>query len=485
MKKATILMALVLLLSVCGVGVLAADVFEAHDQVVLTEKTVYGDRSKADGLTVQINSHYRSRLQWSTSLQIDDEAECKTDYSFSAKQRRTTRPVEYDGLNMNNYVMESLNFRADEPQEGLWVEYKKLLDETQPGQEGEIDVRLKDHMSHYPIGINLDFPNATLSTDTLTDRERLDELEALHGSEVYAIQRLRDYFKIPILDDEYLSIHVRKREDGTQGGWGGGTSQYGDRYDMSDYSALSDTACYFTIETLTNDGKTIDTSEIPGGYGIYRLPYHMEYDKQRKEDVGIIDADGLEMVYPLTPGIDIAYLSLNTAQTCLYLHTVEDGTYFITVIDLSSMEQMQKLELIHFDDEPYWTIVDQDDFIVIEFNNTLELGVISKAESGALTLEYICPMRPEGVDTFFLYNAAVDFDGERLVMAQQLDIEFSNEPDYRDRTSCGLQVMVYEKDGLAFMGEYTSSLDTGEDWTDHAFYVQGDHYEPVITTWNC
>ena len=484
MRKATILMALVLLLSVCGVGVLAADVFEECDQVMLKERVIYGDRTKADGLSVQINSHYRSRLHWSTSLQIDDETECKTDYSFSAKQRRTTRPVEYDGLNMSNHVMESISFQADEPQDGLWGAYKELFDKTEPGQEGEVDVRLKDYMSHYPISIDLDFPNVRFSTSTRDGLEKLDELDAPPGSEVYAIQRLRDYFKIPVLEDEHLNIHVRKREDGTQSNWGGGTSQYGDGYQMWDYSVLTDDACYFTIETLTNHGKTVDTSELPDGYGIYRLPYHMEYNEGQKE-VTVIDADNLEMVYPLVPGIDIAYLSLNTAQTCLYLHTVEDGTYFITVIDLSSMEQMQKLELIHFDDEPYWTIVDQDDFIVIEFNNTLELAVISKIESGELTLEYICPMRPEGVDTFFLYNTAVDFDGERLVMAQQLEIEFSNEPDYRDRTSCGLQVMVYEKDGLAFMGEYTSSLDTGEDWTDHAFYVQGDHYEPVITTWNC
>ena len=67
MKKATILMALVLLLSVCGVGVLAADVFEERDQVVLTEKVIYGDRTKANGLSVQINSHYRSRLFWNTT----------------------------------------------------------------------------------------------------------------------------------------------------------------------------------------------------------------------------------------------------------------------------------------------------------------------------------------------------------------------------------------------------------------------------------
>ena len=86
MKKATILMALVLLLSVCGVGVLAADVFEERDQVVLTEKVVYGDRAEADGLSIQVDSHYRSRLFWNTTLQFNDTADIHTDYTFSAKQ---------------------------------------------------------------------------------------------------------------------------------------------------------------------------------------------------------------------------------------------------------------------------------------------------------------------------------------------------------------------------------------------------------------
>ena len=71
MKKATILMALVLLLSICGVGVLAADVFEEREQVVLTEKVVYGDRSKANGLSVQINSHYFSDSSLHTTPEND------------------------------------------------------------------------------------------------------------------------------------------------------------------------------------------------------------------------------------------------------------------------------------------------------------------------------------------------------------------------------------------------------------------------------
>lgn len=211
--------------------------------------------------------------------------------------------------------------------------------------------------------------------------------------------------------------------------------------------------------------------------------YHMENTGEGWGDVSVIDVDQLEMVYPLTPGIQIAYLSLNAAQTCLYLHTVEDGTYTITVIDLSTMEPKQMLDVMHFEDEPSWGISDQDDFMVIDFYHTMELAVVSKDESGALTLEYICPLQPEGVNFFNSYRTAMDFDGERLVLAQLLDIEFSHEPDYRDRTSCGIQVSVYEKDGMTFFGEYRSSLDTGEDWTDHAFYVHGVSREPVIATW--
>ena len=121
--------------------------------------------------------------------------------------------------------------------------------------------------------------------------------------------------------------------------------------------------------------------------------------------------------------------------------------------------------------------------MVIDLYPSRELAVISKGEGGELTLEYICPVHPEDVHSFYSYNAAMDFDGERLVLAQQLDIEYDHEPDYRDRKSCGILIAVYEKDGLTYLGEYKSSLDTGEDWSNHAFYVQGNYYEPVTAAW--
>lgn len=479
MKKATILMALVLLLSICGVGVLAADVFEAHDQVVLTEQVIYGDRSKANGLTAQINSQYQNKIFWNTTLVLSEATQSRSEYSFSAKRMRENYPEEYSGLRFSNRASGGVDFDLEAPQDGLWLAYKELYDETGPGQEKGKDILLKDYIDYYPMTITLDFPNARYGAEAW---ESFEGMDVTPGSEAYAIQVLRDHLKIPVLEDEHYGIHVRKREDGTQGGWGGGTSQYGDGYNMWDYSVLADDACYFTFSTLSDDGKIADISQLPDGYGIYRLPYHTEYDELRKEEVSIIDADSLEMVYPLTPGIDLSSLSINEEQTCLYLHAVEDGKYSITVIELSTMRVLQKLDVLDVDEESAWGLCDQDDFMVIEFYHTQELAVMSKAENGELKLEYICPMMPDGVGSFSMYNAAMDFDGERLVFCRQIDIEIEHGQEYRDRTSCGIQVAVYEADGLVYLGEYKSSLDTGEDWADHSFYVRGKNFAPVAVT---
>lgn len=480
MKKATILMTLVLLLSICGVGVLAADVFEAHDQVVLTEKTVYGDRSKADGLTVRLDSHYSRRLFWNTSMKLDEGLSTATEYVFSAKQIREDYPVEHRGIGLSNRVHGGVEFDLDNPQEGLWVAYKELYDETEPGQEKETDILLKDYIDHYPMTIELDFPDAEYSAEAW---KPFDGMEALPSSEIYAIQALRDYFKIPVLEDEHYQIHVRKRENGMQSGWGGGTSQYGDRYYMFDYSVLSDDACYFTFSTTTDEGEVVDLSELPDGYGIYRLPYQTEYNEQRKENVSVIDVDNLEMVYPLEPGIELSSLSMNKEQTCLYLHAVQDGKYSITVIDIASMKTLQKLDITEVEEDSWWSIWNQDDFMVIELSPTQELVVMSIAENGELQVEYICPILPEDFDGFSIYGVAMDFDGERLVCVRPLEIEEEYEGEYRDRTTCNLQVAVYEEEGLVYFGEYTNSLDTGENWANHSFYVRVNDFNPVVATW--
>lgn len=92
------------------------------------------------------------------------------------------------------------------------------------------------------------------------------------GTETYVILGFRDFFKIPVIADEQVEISVSK-------GAGGRGISYGlkstdsDSFSIRSESALTDDACYFTFTTRTVYGDIVDTNLIPGGYGIYRLPY--------------------------------------------------------------------------------------------------------------------------------------------------------------------------------------------------------------------
>ena len=41
----------------------------------------------------------------------------------------------------------------------------------------------------------------------------------------------------------------------------------------TEHLRLTEDGCYFWFSNRTQNGRTVDTSRIPGGYGVYRLPY--------------------------------------------------------------------------------------------------------------------------------------------------------------------------------------------------------------------
>ena len=59
---------------------------------------------------------------------------------------------------------------------------------------------------------------------------------------------------------------------------------------------------------------------------------------------------------------------------------------------------------------------------------------------------------------------AFDWNGEVLVMGDSLTGE-----SYFYNQSCGFYLAAFDKDGLAYYGEYRSSLDTGMSYDDYYF----------------
>ena len=104
MRKATIAMLLLLCLSIGGVCVAAAGVHAPHDQVVLKEKTVYGNREYAEGLDIQIQASYGAHLFWDTTYSIGTENHSDTDFLFSEQKIYDEVPAGYQGISLDNQI---------------------------------------------------------------------------------------------------------------------------------------------------------------------------------------------------------------------------------------------------------------------------------------------------------------------------------------------------------------------------------------------
>lgn len=477
MRKAMILTLLLLILSVGGVCVTAANVYAAHDQVQLTERVSGGDRSAADGLTVRLSSTYENRLRWDTTLPLDSPDGVRTEYRFSARQ--VPEPYERPRFGIFLYtelgpIYSSLD--GNEPLSGVALAYQELAKTVGPGEKKNMEIRLRDYTDYYPLSVMLDFPGSYASFDAVDEAYGWDPEP---GTAYYALSKLRDYFKIPVLEETRWEISLGRSQNGAVNHVGSSLSDSSyDSFEMQTISVLTDDACYFTFDPHSANGAVMDTSEIPGGYGIYRLPYAEERHDENGHLVFGVDADGLETVYALDPEIHALYLHTDPEQGKLLLHAVENGKYMLTVIDLATMETLQKLELMDYDCASCSsTIFDEGSFIAVLAQDWEEptgmAAVIAVNDAGEYEFQYLCGLRADAA-LYYLAQTALAFDGEKLAISDFL----------RDSgTSCSFFLEVYDASGLLYYGEFQNSLDTGYDPADYAFHCLPYGSSAIALTW--
>jgi hypothetical protein len=87
MRKATIAMLLLLVISIGGVCVAAAGVHAPHDQVELKENVIYGDSAAANGLEIQTHVTWDNHLFWDTTLWLAQKTAWKRIFDFPQSER--------------------------------------------------------------------------------------------------------------------------------------------------------------------------------------------------------------------------------------------------------------------------------------------------------------------------------------------------------------------------------------------------------------
>lgn len=474
MKKSLALFIASVTLSLCGLIVTCFVIAGSAENVTLTEDVIYGDASLTDGLTVRAASQRGHHMEWDTTLQFADggytDSTQYRHYQFATDNAPRKEPkVSYsDDASLSLFV--SYNFKND-PRDKLQQACQKWMEELEPGSQERHTIKLSDYYSYYPIYANLSLPG-----------ERYSGVSVSYTVSWYDfLEKFRRYFRIPVLEDEYLEIIVTKSEDApfssAESYW---THVHAPGSVYAPYcgGVYTDDAYYFYVTnradlqteegsvTAPEEERLVDTSLIPGGYGVYRIPC------VQSERGALADIDGLSTAFSVDERAQIVSLGQSPDSSKLFLHTIEDGTWFLSVIDRASMTLLQKLDIRR--NAPYVhplmgdaaaSIVSGENFLLISFRYpTPEIVVLDERGDGYAVRQRIANDDvPEGsrrAQSWWdcqMLNAAYAWNGERLAIVWNPQKMINDNRWSYDM--CGVAVAVCEQGKLQFFAEYRSSLD--------------------------
>ena len=460
MKKVLALIAVLLIASVgifCAVG---ATVNKDKDTVVITENILYGDKSAAEGITIKNQTRYDRHLFWDTTYTIGEPAKYDTEFWFSAVELRRNNPRNHMKIALEIDIAYGCDFyKPAEEQPGIERAYKELYDAAKPGEELKRVIRLKDYYEYYPIGIEIDLPDTYWHGFAHENLHWTEE----HNDYKYVWNAFNEFFKIPVPEDMIMEISISKGHNSNESTGIGSSFVDKDSYYMSTVSTYSDSKCFFTINNRTNGGKSVDTSLIPGGYGIYAFSYGGEAKKKSKTG---IDMDSLKMVYPLDEETVVVHLSMNTEKTKLLLLTNDGEELLLTIIDATTMTELQKLSLGAGDlyeireygaEHEFYEGREFGSFIVLYLRGNKICLLVENKEGEYEHKFTVDSAEVKVMNSDFVYwkYPSINYDGKRLVVVDYL---FTG--PYNNIPSCGYDVAVYEESGLTYYAEYGSSLST-------------------------
>lgn len=507
MRKSLALVLVLLVFAIGGTYYVSADLLKEKDNVQITETVVLGDKSAVDGVTVERNVKYDKYIRWNTTYVVGEEPECDTVYTFDEYGRLREEPnYRYDGLQLYTDVIRGFDDAEEDAEKltGVDKAMKELFDQTEPGQEKSMIINLKDYLEFYEYEVLIDLPGDIAHYHI--NKEDIEEAFVRYSNnetyianleeELHIVETISEFFKIPVIDNHLYEITVSKDMNGNLYGWGYGSANGGgssgnvsmgstlpesDAFSLWALSAYTEDACYFTFSPYTDDGKLVDTSYIPGGFGIYCLPF----DKENRT----VDVDNLCMVYALDPTEDILNMHYDEKRnTILFLRHNEAGLgYRMTVFDADTMEVKQD---ILYSETGYGAgIYMGDDFIVLE--GAEDIIVLSVDEDGNYRKEITCDVtgfvQEEAVGFLDFSYMDFDWDGEKLVFGGPLNDSESR----RYYQSCGFYLAAFDETGLIYYGTYESSLDAESPYSNQYFdrYYGYDYVcrptenEPIRISW--
>lgn len=494
--------AIAVLLCICLLSFTAATAFlmPVTEDVTVTRNVLYGDPSALEGLNVDFRCQYRATLHW--DIHCDPvTAESTTDFIFSHDDPFAT---PYDGTPRGVEMYPLLDYRshrfslntdlspsvpADSGIARLIADLNALpLSESETDGTGTVDadeedsnhtVDLSDYFEYYPFDglVDISYTGLTPSWEAFSEYSARASESSKMLSELF-----NSYFKIPVQDNALVKIHIIDWRDGSRDYIFGGFPNDTAYFSPETYSFVSGSSSYFVFDS--SHGQ--DVSQIPGGWGIYRLDYTLAAD-------GDIASAELSTVYPLDPAIRVNGMTLSGDGKTILLRSFDDKGDYLTVIDLATMEKLQELAFTDDAQSVRSEFIIQDDYIICLYNGT-QLSVYQRLANGTYEQRIdIDITAAEDVPTPNFYSmyscdhSGMAFDGQRLVVGDFLFRPLGSPYIGSTRTVCGFTLSVYDSTGLIYHGEYDTSLSpvipAADAYSIYSEEIYPNYNEPLVLTW--
>ncbi len=447
------------------------------ENVTVTAEYIYGDKSYAENVDINFKALYQENLLWDINYDVAS-GEAETDFSLYKDRIQREYETRNEMRLYTNLFYDHFGKLGNSPMNKAFEELAKT---ATPYVDAKKVIYISDYTDYYPVTVDASLENFYLDSSFHSQ---------LRENETELIKAIKDFFKIPVQKDHRIQISLQIDENGNITHTGTATATEEDTYEASSFyanSVVTDKECFIYFDDRSEYGEKADTSEIPGGYGIYRLPY------SSTGTYVTFDTENLKNVFPLKESESIYQMELSADKKDLYMMSQKNNKSYLTVIDAETYKEKSKTLITDIKDQSSHIEYIGEDFIVITHyhpNRDPVFSVYIPDGKGGFkekftTDQYIADgssnitdegsVRYAGGD-FYMDGIEIDvkWDGERLYVTNSTGDNF--EPIRKSNFS----LSIYDKDGLQFCGNYTTSLNTGYDgYQASGYYVNSSHYDKI------
>lgn len=434
MRKITALLLALVLFCSAGIVWVHAAINAERNRVEIRENCLFGDKAAASGLNIVRNVQWDGHLHWSTAYSISGQDDYSTDFRFTQNEENDGYRAEYvpDGISFTNYanagvgsnraLTESMLFEVFGGYAGLCM---AAMERAPAGGEYYENVKIADYYEYYPLNIEWDMPEVyTLEKD----EEGNENFERLAGKNFLAMNAaFLEYFRIPVQDEDMLELTLYKTEAGEVTDLSV-NSMEANWYQI--FSVVTADGVYFTF----SNGSAVDFSQIPGGYGLYYLPFteiadysgvkYTVADASGMQTVQLLVADGSSLLHE---GVELMAFFMSGDEERMIMITNEDGTLFFNSMNPGSTTLEQRFAIAECEESYYIGVNDElADCIIFEIGmEQISVVDILPGEGYALNFTVTRPDMNTAVEYYYGAGNVYAYDGERLAVGRNIQTDIS------------------------------------------------------------